>query len=92
MQGGALLGSCPSLAERMRRKVLPGRAAVQLPPSPLLGLSGSRLQNGGGGARWGAALWLGGSLPVTFLALVCSSEWSQKSLCVPVLLLPLSLP
>lgn len=45
-----------------------------------------------GGTRRGAALWLGGSLPVTFLALVCSSEWSQKSLCVPVLLLPLSLP
>lgn len=46
----------------------------------------------GGGARRGAALWLGGSLPVTFLALVRSSKWSQQSLCAPVLPLPLSLP
>lgn len=34
----------------------------------------------------------GGALPETFLALVCGSKWSQKSLCAAVLPLPLSLP
>lgn len=90
---GVALGSCP-----LPGSGAPGRAAEEAPgwqgcstatSVPTAGTEQIQAANRGG-TDSGAYRW--GSSATTFLALVCGGKWSQKSLCAPVLPLPLSLP